>query len=162
MTEAVPIDAGDQEALLKAASRTTRLPGWTITWGDWRPDSISCLSEHFYSLAPDDDSPRMKRFTLASGLYDTADTLVGAIEWLNGLLAQVPAEYRDAVKFDLYPGGYEDSATLEIWYERPMTAEEIAEEAERDRASIERFKTQREADERAQFDRLRAKFGTGA
>lgn len=106
-----------------------------------------------------DDSPRMKRFTLASGLYDTADTLVGAIEWLNGLLAEVPAEYRDSVKFDLDPGGYEDSATLEIWYERPMTAEEIAEEDERNRASMERFKAQREADERAQFERLRAKFG---
>ena len=157
MTVACPIDAEGQEALLKAASITTRLPGWTITWGDWR-DSMIRASRYCYP-AELDDSPRMKRFTLASGLYDTADTLVGAIEWLNGLLAQVPAEYRDSVKFDLYPGGYEDGATLEIWYERPMTAEEIAEEDERNRASMERFKAQREADERAQFERLRAKFG---
>jgi len=56
-------------------------------------------------------------------------TLVGAIAALNELATKVPAERLGSVQFQFDDCGYgESSMYLKIWYERPKTVEELAEE----------------------------------
>lgn len=81
------------------------------------------------------------------------ETVEGVIEWLKGLLSDVPAEYRAAVAFEFnkYGSDYDTACgEISIYYDRPETDEEmnarIARENEAERARAEdRERADREA-----------------
>lgn len=102
------------------------------------------------------------------GLYDDYNpefrkTLPEAVEWLQGHLAKVPAEFRDDSLFEvefergMFDSG--DSCTMKIGYHRPETDEEYADRL----AQVERSRVQQqahqEATERATFEALKRKYG---
>lgn len=91
------------------------------------------------------------------------EKLSDAISWLQDHLRSIPKACRASAKFEIESeGGYEGEhhVGVSITYERPETDAEWAER----RADMERRQAlateAREAAERAEFQRLAAKFGT--
>jgi hypothetical protein len=84
--------------------------------------------------------------------------LADAIQWFQGKLEVIPPEFRDSATCEIgSTSGYEDShyGHIEIWYERPETAEERA--ARRaDRKAKDAAKTELEL---ATLRELQAKYG---
>ncbi len=89
--------------------------------------------------------------------------LPDAIEWLNELLESVPPEYRDQTAFvvELERGHYDesDSLTFDIYYDRPETDGELATRLAESAAYAAARQREQESRERAEFERLNAKFG---
>lgn len=86
------------------------------------------------------------------------DSLLGAIEYLEGILEQVPAEHRDDCRMRISSVmGYESchNATIEIYYDRPETENETAQRLKQEIAD----RARQEAQERAAYERLKQKFG---
>ena len=73
---------------------------------------------------------------------------------LNEAVSAIPESARAGATVDLR-GGYDESTVLEISFERQETAEEVADRVARAHAYAHR----RLADERRQYEALRAKFG---
>ena len=102
-----------------------------------------------YLLRDEDDIPKLLRDIPA---------------WSQGLLDQVPEEYRDSCEFvvELEYGYHNDDISLkaEIFYTRPETDVDIA--ARIATASLEKLTRdqKRERDDRAAYKRLKAKYGT--
>lgn len=87
------------------------------------------------------------------------EKLTDAVAWLQGLLEQVPAEHRDAVKIDIdSTSSYEDShyATIKVSYWRPPTAEEREGRLAEAKARRENARSQ----EIAMLRSLQAKYGS--
>lgn len=78
------------------------------------------------------------------------------IKWLEGIIDQAPPEYRDAVYIEIDSStSYDQSlAKVMVAYRRPETDEELAAR----QADFERVRAAKEAYDRAEFARLRAKF----
>lgn len=73
------------------------------------------------------------------------------------LLDSVPAEFQDTATIEL-EGGWDESSSLKIRYADVQSAQEM-------QASVERFMEYREeraVREKAEYDRLKKKFGTSA
>lgn len=88
--------------------------------------------------------------------YGLPDTLSALKEWVDSIVEKVPAEYLDKTFVKMIDYGYGESLLfLEIYYERPMTAEEIAEESEQHA----KYEEEQRQNEIAQFEKLRAKYG---
>lgn len=85
------------------------------------------------------------------------DNLVGFVAWVNEQVAKIPPEYVASASIDIESDSYYESTypTIEIYYYRPLTAEEIA--ADEARARIMREKA--EAKERWEYERLAKKYG---
>ncbi len=83
--------------------------------------------------------------------------LKDAIPWLQKILDEVPIEYKDSVIIDVGTDGDYDSPQpeLSIWYRRPKTADEIADDKRSEHA---RWAAQCQHD-MANLQRLAAKFG---
>lgn len=79
------------------------------------------------------------------------------IKWLEGVIDQAPPEYRDMVFIEIdSTTSYDQSlATVKVAYRRPETDEELAAR----QAEFERVRAAKEAHDRAEFARLKAKFG---
>jgi erythromycin esterase-like protein len=86
------------------------------------------------------------------------DNVVELIKWLTAKLEEVPSEYHDAVMIQFTGGAdiYGENSDVDelIYYFRPPTQEEI--EADLEDARLRKEK--READERKQYEELKAKF----
>lgn len=80
------------------------------------------------------------------------DDLVGFVAWFQGKLQTVPEQYRSAVHIGLDVG-------LSIYYDRPETGDEMAARLESERERREHRQEQIEANERREYERLKAKFG---
>ena len=90
--------------------------------------------------------------------FDVPLSLSGAILWLQNKLALVPHEYRDAatIEFNFLNEDWETSnANLVISYLRPETDAEVAERISREQINARIT----EAEERAQYEALRVKYG---
>jgi hypothetical protein len=105
---------------------------------------------------------KMKRIDVVSvDQYDAdfpASNLVKTIAWLSAKLAEIPEEHRENATCEIGSvSSWEDRhyACIEIAYSRPATKEE-AESAARE---LHAAKMAHEAEERLQFERLKAKFG---
>lgn len=89
---------------------------------------------------------------------DLPTTLPEWFAWLEEARAEVPKEYHDALKCVLsFDEGYCDSgatASLEVWYERPETDDEMIVRVSRGISYIQ----SQEASERATFERLKQKY----
>jgi hypothetical protein len=86
-------------------------------------------------------------------------TVVDFVEWLNEMKEEVPQEYRDSVTIDidLSTGEYE-TPEMSVYYFRPETDQEEAVREGRE-AAYQRARAERqEADERAEFERLKRKY----
>lgn len=86
------------------------------------------------------------------------DKVVSVIEWLQDVLDDVPAEYRDSVRIEIDSvGGYEGEHHTEvtIYYDRPETEEEHAARS----AAEKRMRAEMEKRERAAFEELAKKYG---
>ena len=86
------------------------------------------------------------------------DDAVGALAWLTEQLAKIPQEYMPSAKVEfLSVGGYEGEhhGRINIYYERPLTAEEAA------AANVQhrREAAYRDAQERELLAKLLAKHG---
>jgi hypothetical protein len=94
---------------------------------------------------------------------DECRPLAEAVEWLSGLLNQVPVEFRGAAVFEIeHESGYYDSGdstNFRIYYDRPITDAEIAaREAEEEVERRQRL-AEVEARERAFYEQLNRKYG---
>lgn len=93
-----------------------------------------------------------------SGCNWRPDNVVGLIQWLTAKLEEVPAEYRDRVTIEFVGGAdaYGENSDVHecIYYNRPPTPEEI--DADLNAAHIRKEKL--EAQERAEYEKLKAKF----
>lgn len=79
------------------------------------------------------------------------------IQWLQGILASVPEEYRDSAGID-FDSDYESSrVSVEIDYERLETDEEIQGRLD----AITQQSRLRDERDRAQYEKLKAKFEGG-
>ncbi len=89
--------------------------------------------------------------------YDLDMNINDLIEFLGAIRDElVPEEFRASVRVDHKSGDYEgDSGTLEICYIRPETPDETAARESNERAE----RVRKDGAERAEFERLRAKFG---
>ena len=101
-------------------------------------------------------------------LYDTKESrnrvnwrpeyVVELIAWLQNLIEEVPEEYRDSVHIDFIGGAdiYGENSDVDevIYYNRPPTQEEIDADLETARVRQEK----REAQEREEYAKLKAKF----
>lgn len=76
---------------------------------------------------------------------------------LQELVDQVPDEFKNNAVIRLHGGGFEDSTDgyITVCYDRPETAQEVLRREAMTEASMRRT----EQIERAQFERLQAKFG---
>ena len=99
------------------------------------------------------------RVVLFEGTGDQTFTIPYAIEWLQGLLNDVPLECRGDTLFEIETDcdGYDELAypTVAVSYRRPRTAIEIAQRLADEHAII----AYREEIERAHFAVLKAKYG---
>lgn len=89
-------------------------------------------------------------------------TLPEAVEWLQGLLEQVPAEHRAQSYFKIesesdYDGGY--TTTLRIGYTRDETDEEFRQREAKKRAEEAAYAARYEAQERGTLEALKRKYG---
>ena len=125
----------------------------------WEIDSLDKRGSIRVTLADHDEHD--------SGPFDFGDsykdgTLNRVIESLLALRAQVPKEYRETARCGFGMRSQYDSSyvTIEVSYSRPETDAEWAAR----RANVEHrrqvYADQLAALERAEFDRLKAKFGT--
>lgn len=78
-------------------------------------------------------------------------------EWIDDLEGSVPPEHRSSIVFD-FDKDYETGWSLDVYYERPETAEDIA--ADERKRSDWADKVRR--DELAQLQRLKIKYEGGA
>jgi hypothetical protein len=80
------------------------------------------------------------------------------IAWLNDLIEQVPTEFQEGVYVELdSTSGYEGThyATVKVAYRRPETDEELGHRV----AEYESAVRAKEAHDRAEFDRLKTRYG---
>jgi hypothetical protein len=85
-------------------------------------------------------------------------SLKRVIESLIAIRESIPAEFRERARCEISStGGYEGShyATIEVSYERPETPEETANREE----NAGRARALADAKQRAEYDKLKAKFG---
>lgn len=83
--------------------------------------------------------------------------------WLQGLIDSVPEAHRAAVGIEFDDDGDCDSPhpELTIWWWREETDAEYASRLSAEQAEQERRAAAKIAEERAQFEKLKAKFGNG-
>jgi len=74
---------------------------------------------------------------------------------MNDLLASVPEQYRASARVFLYDPGYDGSTSFQITYVGPESAEVVTERI----GDCVQYVEQRRAEERAAYERLKAKFG---
>jgi hypothetical protein len=90
---------------------------------------------------------------------DLPETIDGWITWLEKAKAEAPEQYRNhlncVLSFDRGHWDEGDSASLDIWYDRPETDAEMTERVGRGLAYV---RENAEA-ERRQYKALKAKFG---
>jgi hypothetical protein len=87
---------------------------------------------------------------------DFPETIPGLVAWAQGLLEQVPPEYRDTTEFRCNASEYELS--IYATWTRPKTAEDIERENAEFEASIQASRREAEERERAELARLKAKY----
>ena len=87
------------------------------------------------------------------GHFEEIENLDDLKKWVAGIEASVPLEYRDSLKFE-YDSGYDFGPRLVVYYEREETD---AERTTRERYALTQAEEE-EADERRQYERLKAKF----
>ena len=110
----------------------------------------------------------IRTFTVLSVDSDDDDKwpekLVPFIEWLQEALNQISPAYRDSADIELRTDSSYDTPcmTLKVTYDRPETAEEIADREMEERVLRERDKRATERAERAQYERLRRKYEGGS
>lgn len=85
------------------------------------------------------------------------DDLVGFIAWFQKKLDCVSEPYKQEVNIDLEPDG--DRLDLSIYYYRPETEEEVKARQEKENERGRVLREQIEANERREYERLKAKFG---
>lgn len=86
------------------------------------------------------------------------DTLLEVRDWIDALLAKVPAEYSAEVKINVNSvGGYEGEhhTEIKVYYRRPATAKETAEREAAEQSRRKRI----EADELRTLAALKKKYG---
>lgn len=86
-------------------------------------------------------------------LSDMSGSIPSAMAHLQSVLASVPEEFRSGLVFDINNG--ENGCWVECYYERPITAEELAEH----NARVAYENAERDARERSEYERLKAKYG---
>lgn len=79
--------------------------------------------------------------------------LLEFIKWMNSYAEQVPPEFRNETSIDLC-GGHEEGHYIEIWYRRPKTDADFAEERAKKVAREEK----RKVDELSLLAELKAKY----
>lgn len=84
--------------------------------------------------------------------YQTRHKLTDLIAALQAALLRAPEEYRDIAEVKIDGGDY--SASIDFCYSRTETEEEAVEREARE----ESYRTECEAKERAQYNRLKSKF----
>lgn len=84
------------------------------------------------------------------------DDLAGAIAWMQSHMAAIPEAHRASAKFEIRASfEYGDPiAMIEVSYERPETAEEIAKRLDREASAV----AERENRERLEYELLKEKF----
>lgn len=87
------------------------------------------------------------------------ESLTAFIDGLNVALGEIPHEHQSAAVIE-FESDYESSrVAMSIYYDRPLTEEEIEAEGQEARKRIEARKRDHDATERAEWERLKAKFG---
>lgn len=87
---------------------------------------------------------------------DIPETGAEFIAEMQKHLAAIPADCRHTAKFELN-GGYDESTSISLTYKRPLTARELKARDNEHRRNVENIL----ARERAEYARLKAKYGDG-
>lgn len=75
------------------------------------------------------------------------------------VMKEVPEQYRGAVTLGHESGSYDSGDIFRIYYDRPETDEEMTSRIANEQAYETNAAAQREARDRAEFERLKQKFG---
>jgi hypothetical protein len=102
----------------------------------------------------DFDKPRMVQHELLTS-YTDEWTLDEFQKLIADLGQQIPPQYRDTAKVFMYDPGYDGPQSLRIEYTGPETPDMVADRVRR----CEEYVANKRAEERATFERLKAKFG---
>lgn len=111
---------------------------------------------HVLNELPDLPDQRVEVIDFDLATID-GDPLVALIARLRKAVRSAPVEYRDKIKIDVNLEGWFDS-TFKAYYERSATLDDVIAELARARAEREESLRRREADERAELVRLKAKY----
>lgn len=116
-----------------------------------------------YGTPPFRESVRVPVRSVDHYSFDELPTTLSEwLAWLEAAKDEAPAEYREHLNCVLnWESGYYDSgdsASLDIWYERPETDEEMTTRVNRGIAYVRG----KEASERATYEALKRKFGDDA